>query len=169
MVEHFQRTWGESRGVNPNEVRSFVRSLKQLVCPYSPKPLARGPNALCAPPQTTHHKLNFGIHFRKFQLYFCLRASLSALTCNGELVVLCRAGVSIYGPRAKSDPWSHSIWPQRHFVNNEKKNPHEKLVDLAKCNISQNNHIMKVARPSIFCIVAYVALWEKSLETPDVE
>jgi len=43
-------------------------------------------------------------------------------------------GFPNYGPRAKSGP-------RRHFVNNEKQNIYEKLVDLVKCDIFWNNHI----------------------------
>ena len=35
-----------------------------------------------------------------------------------------------------------------------------------ECNISQNNHITQDVRPSNFCVIPYVALWQRRLETP---
>jgi len=62
-----------------------------------------------------------------------------------------------YVPEAKSGPRSH-------FVN--EKNVCEKFVDLVKCNIIRNNHITWDIRPSNCCVIASVALWQKTFGDP---
>jgi len=39
------------------------------------------------------------------------------------------------------------------------------VFDLVECNISRNNHITHDVRSSNYCVIAYVALRQKSLET----
>ena len=58
--------------------------------------------------------------------------------------------------------------PTNHFVNNEKKIYciYEKFVNLVECNIFRNSHITQDVWPSNRCVIAYVTLRQKSLETP---
>ena len=75
-----------------------------------------------------------------------------------------KQGSPNYGPRARCGPRSH-------FVNDEKiiYSTYEEFVDLVEYNIFHNNHIVYGVRPSTCLVLPYVALGQKSLETPDLK
>jgi len=43
---------------------------------------------------------------------------------------------------------------------------YETFVDLVECSISPNNHVTLAFQPSTCCVIVYVVLCQKCLESP---